>query len=503
MRRSTEWLLLCLFALFLVFNRLQVYWQVNLLLVDSDQPFMWIGAADYAKGLFYEPRFYGQDYNTFLESLFALPYLYAGLPAYKALPLATHTLFLIPFLFTAFYLAFKKSPGHGMLVLAVPLCLPAGYDVLTGIPRGFITGIFFTAFMLPALHQPHKTWWWTLSVALAVLAYFVNANAVVVAAPLLLYLWLLNYRELKFYLYSALGLLTVIPGYFLLDYFYVKHPDYVVYNLVNEFGLKYFRENLQHLDEDFVHLSFFVEHQSVMLLLVLVGLGLYFYRVHRRIVYVLLGLLLLLLATFFASKVREGSNWPFYSYSRMYLGIPLLLGMMMYWVAPLKKVYLWLLVLVVCGFTVFKALGFKTKIAEYADRKHWVGVHLESVDSALELMRFYKSHCKTQHCDTLIIANRFWMNTFINYGGPAVDPDFPTTLETNSERRYKVREALLPRVIPRFVYVSACFDFDQRLPEVKGFKIRRLDDYGLHFVEDNHLTMAEFCKLVNPIEERD
>jgi hypothetical protein len=53
---------------------------------------MWIGAADYAKGLFYEPRFYGQDYNTFLESLFALPYLYAGLPAYKALPMATHTL---------------------------------------------------------------------------------------------------------------------------------------------------------------------------------------------------------------------------------------------------------------------------------------------------------------------------------------------------------------------------------------------------------------------------
>ena len=42
---------------------------------DSDQSIMWLGAKDYSNGIFHEPRFYGQDYNTMLESLFSVPFL--------------------------------------------------------------------------------------------------------------------------------------------------------------------------------------------------------------------------------------------------------------------------------------------------------------------------------------------------------------------------------------------------------------------------------------------
>jgi hypothetical protein len=79
-----------------ILNRIQIYLNVSLNYVDSDQPFMWAGAIDYSKGIFHEPRFYGQNYNSFFEGLVAVPFIWFGLPVYKALPIATQCIFLFP-----------------------------------------------------------------------------------------------------------------------------------------------------------------------------------------------------------------------------------------------------------------------------------------------------------------------------------------------------------------------------------------------------------------------
>ena len=42
--------------------------------------YMWNGARDFANGNFYEPRYYGQDYNTYMEALFAVPFMLIGFP---------------------------------------------------------------------------------------------------------------------------------------------------------------------------------------------------------------------------------------------------------------------------------------------------------------------------------------------------------------------------------------------------------------------------------------
>ena len=41
--------------------------------VDDDQAIMWYGTVHFAHGCFPEPCFFGQDYNTMLESLLAVP----------------------------------------------------------------------------------------------------------------------------------------------------------------------------------------------------------------------------------------------------------------------------------------------------------------------------------------------------------------------------------------------------------------------------------------------
>ena len=117
---------------------------------------MWLGAKHYSQGLFYEPRFYGQDYNTMMEALFAVPFIKMGMPVYYAVPLATHLIALVPFLFTAIYLFLKQKKEAAVFVLAVLLCMPTGYDIMNAIPRGFVTGIFFTSLFIINVLNPKQ-----------------------------------------------------------------------------------------------------------------------------------------------------------------------------------------------------------------------------------------------------------------------------------------------------------------------------------------------------------
>lgn len=64
--------------------------------VDQDQALLWQTALDYASGVFREPRFYGQDYNTALEALLSVPLVRCGVPVYFAVPIITAVLFLVP-----------------------------------------------------------------------------------------------------------------------------------------------------------------------------------------------------------------------------------------------------------------------------------------------------------------------------------------------------------------------------------------------------------------------
>lgn len=97
-----------MFIGFILLQRLFLFLTVNHDCIDNDQVVMWSGAKHLSQGLFYVPRYYGQDYNTMMEGLFAAPLIKLGVSVYYSVPIATHLIFLTPFLFTAVYL-FKKQ----------------------------------------------------------------------------------------------------------------------------------------------------------------------------------------------------------------------------------------------------------------------------------------------------------------------------------------------------------------------------------------------------------
>jgi len=65
-------ILICLFVLLLT-TRFLILKDFGFQFAGHDDQIFWQAANDYAKGIFQEPYFYGQNYNYALEALFAAP----------------------------------------------------------------------------------------------------------------------------------------------------------------------------------------------------------------------------------------------------------------------------------------------------------------------------------------------------------------------------------------------------------------------------------------------
>lgn len=495
-QRLTFWLLV---LLSLIVHGL-VFFLVNVRYTDSDQAFMWAGVSDYASGVFMEPRFYGQDYNTFVEAVVALPFYLAGLPVYYSLPLATHVCSLLAFMIPAFYLYRRGWLVRASLFLAVPLCLPLAFDVMTGIPRGFVPGLLFTCFFVHSLHDPHNLRLLTLNSAMSVIGFFVNPNTLLLSAPVLFYLFLKNFRDPRYYLASSVILPVAAACYLLFDLFYDRHPEYVVYSVNLEFSTEHLFGNLAHLHSRIAHVSFFSETHGwftfVAYLILLVSLWIF----NRAAFWASLAVPLVMVVALSSNKGGDGSMWPFYSFGRNYLALPLFFALFISLLKPRNRLS-YAFISAALAFTIFKLATVNRTVATYLDEKNWLGVHLVKMEDALNVMGFYREVCRQHGTEQLMVSNLFWLNTVLSYGGGAVHDDFPVTFETHYERRYWMRKGRDSLVVPVFVYVSPWSDLVQRL-QPDGFRIRKLDDYGLHLVWDNTLTNGEFIKLVWATENR-
>jgi hypothetical protein len=499
-----EKLLSIVFFLFLavvLVNRIWLFFTVNINCIDNDQTIMWLGAKHYSQGLFYEPRFYGQDYNTMMEALVAVPFIKLGLPVFYAVPIATHIIFLTPFLFTGIYLFLKKQKEAAIFVLATLLCMPTGYDIMNSIPRGFVTGLFFTSLFVVNLLNPRNYKFMVINVFMAYVGYAVNQNSVLVSAPFLFYLFLVNYKDKKFYIYSLAGLLLALPVDYGLNHFYKVHPEYVFYPANNFFAIEYFVKAVSELDKRFAHISFFIEEQSFLMLAIFVLISYLLFKKNKPFFFAFLVFIAVLLVSFFSRKVSDGIVWPFYSYSRMYLGIPIILYILIIGAFNLKKV-IYVLIPITLIFTTYKMVSFKSRLA-YHTRDEAAGfVHLNKLNEIFEATDKYRSKCKSLNINDFIIINSVWHDDEINYGGPALFDDFPKTFKPSFERRSWRRIEEKTAVHSDFIIYTADYDFDRIAKQkYKTLEVYRLDDHGLFLIKNNKLNTVAFLKYIRATME--
>jgi hypothetical protein len=161
--RWVEGMLLVVLLWMLVADRWRLCTEFLFKWTDEDQAIMWYGAWELMHGRVHEPCFFGQAYNSVLEGWLAIPLLWAGVRFAVAVPLVTVGLGLLPFLMLAWAGWRRNQPVAAGVALAVPLVLPTRYAMMTGMPRGFVTGVAVgsvaAVLLLPPAVRRAPMWW--------------------------------------------------------------------------------------------------------------------------------------------------------------------------------------------------------------------------------------------------------------------------------------------------------------------------------------------------------
>lgn len=486
-----------LFIVIIVVQRVHLFLHLNLQYIDSDQPVMWLGATDFSEGKFHAPRYYGQKYNTFLEAFLAAPFIKMGMPVYYVVPIITYILAFIPFLFSACFLYSKNKKPQALLVLIILLCLPTGYDIMVSIPRGFVTGIFFTTPFILSIYDPKRPAYIVLSTFCAFLAFLLNPNSLLVSIPVLFYVFLHNYRSSIYYFYTAGSLVPGLVINYALNHFYTVHPEYVIHDFKNEFSFSLFIDAVTHVNQRFAHITFFAHEQSFILVLIFLITGIFLYRKNKKAFYCFLLFLSFILASLFSSKIADGVTWTFYSFSRMYLGIPVILFLFLSSLEWSER-SLFALALVPLIYVPIKESVLEKTITQETDSRKWFLIQLSSLESIKDLVRNYKSICRKNGVNDLVVIGEVFCKEEIVYGGPALDPNYPRTLMSNGERRaWRIAEEEKRRPSRFLVFVDD-FDFHKRgFDSVYHFKIVPIDGFGCYLIEENTLSLPDFLDAVD------
>ena len=292
---------------------------------DSDQAIMWNAAIDFSRGIFHEPRFFGQNYNSMLEGILAAPLLLFSVPVYKALPITTSFLALFPFFFVSSLCLLKGLRTQAILVLSVPLFLPVEYDFLTSLSRGFVTGIFISSFGWIAIFFKDRSWAIFSFGFFCVIGYSLNQNVLLLSLPLFVYLLFEKRKSLAFYICIGTGVILGGILHFFANHFYVVHPNYnsrptPTFN----FSFNLWKSAFQNLDQ---HLNFVSPVFWSSGSLIFVGFAFFaFWFIKKKQFGLAIAVSLLIfcfISSFGLGKIHEGTGSVFYSYSRMFLAVPL------------------------------------------------------------------------------------------------------------------------------------------------------------------------------------
>ncbi|MGB1039767.1 MAG: hypothetical protein ACPGVD_02755 [Flavobacteriales bacterium] len=401
---------------------------------DNDQTVMWNGLMDYANGVFHEPRFYGQNYSTMLEALFAMPLYRLGVPNYMALPIVTSFFALTPFILISWLTYVKKNAIAGILILSIPLLLSIEYSMITAIPRGFVTGVFFASIGAVSLFYPSNKWFFIFGF-LMVFAFSVNPNSVIISIPCLAYLFFKNLKNQKFYLFVILGIGLGFAFHFWVNYFYVLNPA----NNIHYYELKYSLENLtkglNNLDSFYNWVSpVFWKNGYIYVVLSLI-LGVFFMikkKVALGMFFITIPFLLVLTTCF--EKVHDGFDSVFFSKSRMYLGLPILIAISLSFVPKINRKFLFLFLLLPITLFTYKLTVLEESILDNVD---FTRPHIVSVSSipAIHSTCTELNQLSKKHGVELIIIRNYPNRETINYACVTCEMDFPKTLYPKYERR--------------------------------------------------------------------
>ena len=454
-RRHQQWALISLVACLclVIADRWLILQQFGFRYTDDDQTIMWYGAQEMAQGRFHEPFFFGQRYSIMLEALVAVPLLWLGVGPGQALPLTTSVLALFPFLLLAGVMVWKRRYAVAALLLALPITLPPEFGMVTSMSRGFVSGIFLASLAMLPLFSARSALVLPSSFC-GVLALLANPNAVLVLAPACLLLVMQHWSSPRFHVMWIAGALPAAMIFYLGQRFHELHPHYQVHNTwALDFSVDQISVFAMHTYMAYVTPLFWGKGLFVLVLLGMLIAGLAMARQWKAAIALLVGAMLLV-ASFGIVKVHDGIPSVFYSWSRMFLGVPLLFALFLAR-SSIRSIgpFVSLIPIVAGCFFTLKCFSLSSAI------ELQVAADMEKNLFVIEVVALER-HCdrihkvaRTHRADLVVIG---WDPTkhVTNYGCACLRPGFPNTMEPELDRRTWKLHELGPMVVPNVLFAG-------------------------------------------------
>lgn len=297
--------------------------------VGDDDGIIWSAALDYAHGRFRWPYFYGQDYGPMLEALLAAPFTWTGLPVRYLLPVCTSALALAPFWSFALWHHRHGRSFQAAVFLTIPLLMPVEFSLMTTVTRGWVTGTGLLA-LLPFVSGIRRPVTKDIMIGLVLgAAAFANPNTLLFSGAFLVHRLVERGPERWSTLtMTVVGTLPAAVAHWAARSYCADHPEHVVHSILHwpvSPTWPTLVRGFENLPEHLAWLFPVMTNYGELLLPGFIVLGSIALRLKRfALGAALLSTPLLIIASFIATKVDDGSMSAFYPYSRMYLALPLL-----------------------------------------------------------------------------------------------------------------------------------------------------------------------------------
>ena len=439
---------------------------------DGDQTILWQVTKDYAEGVFYGPCFYGQAYNPNLEPLVALPFYLLGTPLPIALPLATALLSTLPFF--VFSYVFKKKWGYweGSIPLLVLLFLSTDYDILTAIPRGFVTGVFFGSIAYAIWMHKQSSKNALIAGSLFGLGLYFNLNTILIAPLFLIdhpkqWKQIVSFSSL-FLLGSILGLVLIIWNHT----FYQNHPEWVIHQAPSlKFGLSFFVACMKKIYFYFDQVTPLIWRGGIIILPLLVRLLLFFRTRNASVSWAIFLVLLGTSLTFFMEKTADCGYSPFFSGGRFFLAYPFIIAVLLAHLSQyqtrlfFQKIQKWILI-PAAFVSIIKIVFLSSSIAFASDEMQSpcvVATPVSSLQTKCEEIKTF-----SENADIYISLTGDTPEHAVTYGCECLISDFGKTLNCEYERR-RWRSSMNKIVFHRIL--------------IHGDDVRKLNKLDYHYLK--------------------
>lgn len=499
-RRIAVIILLSMAAVVTLIHRFVVLKYFSSVYTDHDQVLMWLGASDYKDLLFYEPCFYGQNYNVMIEALLAVPLLFLGMPHHYALPLATSFLLLLPVFLISFFSFKKRWYLTAFFSAVIPLAMPLRFHMISSMPRGFVTGPAVAAIAMIIVLAGESQWRFFWFGLLGVLSVVILPSAVLIMIPVGLYVSLTHWREMRNMALLMVG--ATIGGLFYVfkNYFYELNPEYNYYSRIdgalffNFDNLLYNIKNYEHYFSDVTPIIFNDYYTLQVFFLLLFSYVFFKSKLYIRFFIFIFSLILILLTLGF-EKISDGTISIFYPYSRYYFSIFYLMIFFVWLVDKKKSDFLKYKKNIVILFIVFAPLFLKM-VVDTTSGNYQINVReeitlqravfVDSTDSVYKDSEKLKSVAE-QFDAELIIGNNFLMNYAFPalYRGATPTLLMPAGRERLERRTWRIAEefeAIRKRII--LINYQNRYDESHIYPFHRVIHTDHLSDSTIYVIEN-------------------